>query len=174
MTKSSHVRESQVSPYGSGRFGDVQGVGSDPFELILDLHDEDFGLDIASMFHPENGRSVQILAKGVDRVLEFAGRLKVGEREFLEERFRVEVDETPGLGGEVDNSGWRGLWPGRKVYDGDTVSLGVRKGPAGTPEKDPYNVDGLSGATLTGNGVTKAISFWLGPQGFGPFMQSVR
>jgi len=82
--------------------------------------------------------------------------------------------ETPGLGGEVDNSGWRGLWPGRKVYDGDTVSLGVRKGPAGTPEKDPYNVDGLSGATLTGNGVTKAISFWLGPQGFGPFMQSVR
>ena len=82
--------------------------------------------------------------------------------------------ETPGLGGEVDNSRWRGLWAGRKVYDGDTVSLGVKKGQAGTAAEDPYNVDGLSGATLTSNGVTKAISFWLGPQGFGPFMQSAR
>lgn len=82
--------------------------------------------------------------------------------------------ETPGLGGEVDNSRWRGLWPGRKVYDAGSVELGVKKGQAGTPSEDPYNVDGLSGATLTSNGVTKAISFWLGPQGFGPFMQSVR
>ena len=28
-----------------------------------------------------------------------------------------EHGETPGLGGEVDNAGWKALWPGREVLD---------------------------------------------------------
>ena len=40
-----------------------------------------------------------------------------------------EHQETAGLGGEVDNPRWKGLWPGKKIYDenGD-VALEVIKG----------------------------------------------
>ena len=79
--------------------------------------------------------------------------------------------ETPGLGGEVDNVRWKGLWKDRKVYaDDGSVGIKVKKGIAGPPDEDPYNVDGLSGATITGNGVTFTMQFWLGDDGFGPFL----
>lgn len=86
-----------------------------------------------------------------------------------------EHGETPGLGGEIENPRWQGLWPGRKVYTGDWVpAIRVIKGHAGTPEADPHRVDGLSGATLTGRGVENLINFWLGDAGFGPYLRRVR
>jgi len=79
--------------------------------------------------------------------------------------------ETPGLGGEVDNPGWKSKWPGRKVFDDKgEVAIKVIKGAAGAPADDPYAVDGLSGATLTCNGVTKTFQFWLGDDAFGPYI----
>jgi Na+-transporting NADH:ubiquinone oxidoreductase subunit C len=81
--------------------------------------------------------------------------------------------ETPGLGAEVDNPSWKAKWPGRKVYDEEGVpQIGVIKGPAGTPEEAPFDVDGLAGATLTSNGVTNLLRFWLGEKGFGPYLAS--
>lgn len=82
-----------------------------------------------------------------------------------------EHGETPGLGGEVDNPRWKSLWEGRKAFgeQGD-VEIHVVKGPAGPPSEDPYEVDGLSGATITSRGVTYLVQFWLGPQGFGPYL----
>ena len=76
--------------------------------------------------------------------------------------------ETPGLGGEVDNPSWKAKWPGRRVYDDGEVELTVIKGPAGPPAEDPYEVDGISGATITARGVTNMIHFWLGENGFEP------
>jgi Na+-transporting NADH:ubiquinone oxidoreductase subunit C len=83
--------------------------------------------------------------------------------------------ETPGLGGEVDNPRWKALWPGRLAFDerGKAV-IGVKKGVAGSPKEDPYNVDGLSGATITSRGVTNLVRFWLGDDGFGPYLTSYR
>ena len=86
-----------------------------------------------------------------------------------------EHGETPGLGGEVDNDRWKALWPGRKALDENfEPALRVIKGRAGTPQADPYQVDGLSGATITSNGVTNLLHFWLGQQGFGPYLERVR
>ena len=83
--------------------------------------------------------------------------------------------ETPGLGGEVDNPRWKGLWPGRKAFDGRwSPALRVKKGIAGPPENDPHQVDGLSGATITSRGVTSLVQFWLGENGFGPYLASYR
>ncbi|MCP3986317.1 MAG: Na(+)-translocating NADH-quinone reductase subunit C [bacterium] len=83
--------------------------------------------------------------------------------------------ETPGLGGEVDNVRWKARWPGRQVFDAKgTPMIRVKKGPAGTVEEDPFQVDGLSGATLTSNGVTNMIKFWLGRSGFGPYLAELR
>ncbi|MEL6342864.1 MAG: Na(+)-translocating NADH-quinone reductase subunit C [Myxococcota bacterium] len=79
--------------------------------------------------------------------------------------------ETPGLGGEIDNTKWKALWPGKKVYDGDEVALNVVKG---TARDTNYEVDGLSGATLTSRGVTYLVEYWLGEQGFGQYLDTYR
>lgn len=83
--------------------------------------------------------------------------------------------ETPGLGGEVDNPGWKALWPGRMAFDdGGSPVITVIKGRAGPPREDPYQVDGLSGATITSRGVTYMLQFWLGDTGFGPYLKRFR
>lgn len=83
--------------------------------------------------------------------------------------------ETPGLGGEVDNPSWKALWPGRKAFGDDwQPQIEVVKGRAGKPGEDPYRVDGLSGATITSRGVTNMLHFWLGPEGFGPYLEKFR
>lgn len=83
--------------------------------------------------------------------------------------------ETPGLGGEAGSARWQALWRGRKAYDENwEPRIVVIKGPAGPPGKDPYRVDGLSGATITSNGITRMMQFWLGGQGYGPFLKKFR
>ena len=86
-----------------------------------------------------------------------------------------EHGETPGLGGEVDNPRWQALWKGRLAYDDSwRPAIGVKKGRAGSVERDPYQVDGLSGATITSRGVGHLVRFWLGEHGFGPYLAGVR
>jgi Na+-transporting NADH:ubiquinone oxidoreductase subunit C len=86
-----------------------------------------------------------------------------------------EQGETAGLGGEVENPRWKALWKGRKAFDErGNVKIKVAKGPAGPPEEDPYRVDGLSGATLTSRGVTNMLQFWLGENGFGPYIDRLK
>lgn len=60
--------------------------------------------------------------------------------------------ETPGLGAEIkDNAGWKAQFVGKKLFDGDQfVSVDVVKGGVKKPD---YQVDGISGATITGDGV---------------------
>ena len=83
--------------------------------------------------------------------------------------------ETPGLGGEVDNPSWKAKWPGRKVYSADgKIAIKVKKGTAGSVADDPHQVDGLSGATITSNGVTYLLAFWLGENGFGPYIKNLK
>ena len=79
--------------------------------------------------------------------------------------------ETPGLGGEVDNPTWKGLWKGKKAYKpgSDEVAIEVIKNA-----RDEYGVDALSGATITSRGVSNMLSFWLGNDGFGRFLAKVR
>ena len=79
-----------------------------------------------------------------------------------------EHGETPGLGGEVDNKTWKKKWIGKKVFDGGEVKIEVIKGVAEADDK--YAIDGLSGATITSRGVTYMIEYWMGPEGFGPFI----
>jgi Na+-transporting NADH:ubiquinone oxidoreductase subunit C len=85
--------------------------------------------------------------------------------------------ETPGLGAQIDDDRWLQLWRGKKVYDdGAEMMIEVIKGQV--VEKGNtrvvHQVDGISGATLTGQGVTNLLRYWLGEQGFGPFLQDLR
>lgn len=84
--------------------------------------------------------------------------------------------ETPGLGGEIENQRWRAIWDGKKITDasGQPV-IQVIKGPvtSATPNAE-HKIDGLAGATLTSNGVTNLVQFWMGEHGFGRYLQRIR
>lgn len=84
--------------------------------------------------------------------------------------------ETPGLGGEVDNPNWKAQWPGKVVFDeAGAPALSVVKG--GVDPSNPnaeHQVDALAGATLTSRGVENLVRFWLGEDGFGPFLEHLR
>lgn len=82
-----------------------------------------------------------------------------------------EHKETPGLGARIEEPKWRAMWSGIHAYDesGD-VATGVTK--AGNPKENW--VDGISGATLTSRGVSNMIQFWLGEQGYKPYLDHVR
>lgn len=80
--------------------------------------------------------------------------------------------ETPGLGDQIEKADWIAQWPGKQLFDerGD-VRIEVVRGQARGGTEAAYQVDGLSGATLTGRGVTNLLHYWIGPHGFGPYLQ---
>jgi len=83
--------------------------------------------------------------------------------------------ETPGLGGEVDNPEWKAKWIGKKVYADGEAKLSVIKGSVdGSSPAAVYQVDGLSGATLTSKGVDNLIHFWMGQNGYAGFLTNLR
>ena len=86
-----------------------------------------------------------------------------------------EHTETPGLGGEVDNPKWKASWIGKRAYDSDGLALEVIKGKV-DPAREGANsqIDGLAGATLTTKGVDNLVKYWLGEQGFKPFIDNLK
>jgi Na+-transporting NADH:ubiquinone oxidoreductase subunit C len=83
--------------------------------------------------------------------------------------------ETPGLGGEIGNPKWQALWRGRKGFDDQwNARITVIRGEAGPPDQDPLRVDGLSGATVTSNAITRLMQFWLSDKGYGKFLKDFR
>lgn len=89
----------------------------------------------------------------------------------------VAPQETPGLGAEIQFPNWQSEFPGKKIFrespDGainmESAPLGITvvKGKVsdlyGTTPRAQSSVDGVSGATLTGDGVTAAYSDSLSP-----------
>lgn len=69
--------------------------------------------------------------------------------------------ETPGLGGEIEKRWFRKNFEGKKIIDrnGHMVSIKIAKGDAEKlPEaKQSHYVDGISGATLTGQYLTQGL-----------------
>lgn len=90
--------------------------------------------------------------------------------------------ETPGLGANIADAPWQNLFPGKLIFqpgaDGKTdfktapLGINVVKGKVsevlGNSPKARSAVDGMAGATLTGNGVTDAYKDVLA--GYRPFL----
>lgn len=82
-----------------------------------------------------------------------------------------EQGETPGLGTRIEEPAWQQLWPGKQIADeSGTIMLAVVRGSA----TNEYEVDGITGATRTGNGITNMVQFWLGENGYGPALDRLR
>lgn len=71
--------------------------------------------------------------------------------------------ETAGLGGEVENPNWANKWIGKKAFDpAGNPKVHVIKGIVDNSDaQKEYKVDGISGATLTCNGVNNQLTYWL-------------
>ena len=87
-----------------------------------------------------------------------------------------EQNETPGLGDQITHEHWLEQWQGRQIYDEHgqpwfSVSEGV---VAEGSEAARYQVDALTGATITGNAVTALVHYWFGPHGYQDFLNAMR
>ena len=87
-----------------------------------------------------------------------------------------EHGETAGLGAEVENPKWRAKWSGKKVYnDQGAIELRVVKGAVDPSSRGAeFKVDGLSGATMTSNGVSNLLQYWFGESGFEPYLEKLK
>ncbi|MDU8925530.1 Na(+)-translocating NADH-quinone reductase subunit C [Pasteurellaceae bacterium LIM206] len=79
-----------------------------------------------------------------------------------------EQGETAGLGGEIANPVWQKNFVGKKLFDAQG-QIALHVGKNASSDKD-HGVDGLSGATLTSNGVDGSFKYWFGANGFGPYL----
>ncbi|UGU15245.1 NADH:ubiquinone reductase (Na(+)-transporting) subunit C [Sinomicrobium kalidii] len=66
------------------------------------------------------------------------------------------ASETPGLGAEITQSWFQAQFEGKKVFNEEHELVGV-KVSKGSGAKGDNEVDAISGATITGNGVTAMI-----------------
>jgi Na+-transporting NADH:ubiquinone oxidoreductase subunit C len=87
-----------------------------------------------------------------------------------------EHGETPGLGGEIDNPRWKSQWEGKLAFDQQAdqrdVRIRVIRGMVDRERPEAvHQIDGLAGATITSRGVSDFVRFWLGEDGFGPFLE---
>lgn len=82
--------------------------------------------------------------------------------------------ETPGLGAEINTDLFETRYKNKKLFDdaGAFQSIGVLKGSGHDTSDDPHHVDGLSGATMTINGVTRMFANEL--KNYAPYFSTIR
>lgn len=84
--------------------------------------------------------------------------------------------ETPGIGDRILRPDWRSRWQGKRLYDdsgGFRFHIGAATGDSGALQEQ-YQVDGLTGATITVDAVADTVRYWFGPNGYAPFLDSMR
>ncbi|QYJ92738.1 MULTISPECIES: Na(+)-translocating NADH-quinone reductase subunit C [Shewanella] len=84
-----------------------------------------------------------------------------------------EHGETPGIGDFLDDKAWTDKLKGKQLFDEKgQVSFKVVKG--GAKAGDLHGVDAVSGATMTGRGVQRAMQFWFGVEGYQTFLHKLK
>ncbi len=83
-----------------------------------------------------------------------------------------EQAETAGLGDQIQSPDWLALWSGRRIFGGDgSVRFRVAPGAVAPGSATAaHEVDAISGATATGDSVSRIVRFWFGASGFGAFL----
>ena len=81
-----------------------------------------------------------------------------------------EHGETAGIGDRIQDPAWQGEWVGRRLYD-EAGALRFRVVRNANP---PFEVDVISGATVTAEAVGNLVRYWLGEHGYGPLLDRLR
>ncbi len=87
-----------------------------------------------------------------------------------------EQAETAGLGDQIEDPDWQAQWQGRSLYsDAGDLLFQVASGPVNLSSPSAaYQVDGLTGATITAAGVTNLVRYWFGSHGYGPLLAQMK
>ncbi|MCS6967396.1 MAG: NADH:ubiquinone reductase (Na(+)-transporting) subunit C [Cytophagales bacterium] len=81
--------------------------------------------------------------------------------------------ETPGLGARIATEEIQARYVGKKIFEGDSiVSVVMQKGEGQDYSNNPHQVDGMSGATITGKGLNAMLAEYL--SGYQNFIKSKR
>jgi Na+-transporting NADH:ubiquinone oxidoreductase subunit C len=84
----------------------------------------------------------------------------------------AEHGETPGLGDRIEDPSWLAQWSGKRAFDGTGApALTIGAAPAGS---DDTRIDGITGATVTVEALGAIVRYWLGDDGYGPFLTAQR
>jgi Na+-transporting NADH:ubiquinone oxidoreductase subunit C len=86
-----------------------------------------------------------------------------------------EQTETAGLGDQIERPDWQAQWQGRKLFDSQG-RFRFRIGPGTIAPNSPassYQVDSLSGATVTSDAVTRIVAYWFGANGYKRFLDQL-
>lgn len=146
---------------------DLAGIKAIPNETVVYLVKGDDGA-VKTLVLPVYGRGLWSTMYGF---LALEGDLKtVASLSFYKH------GETPGLGGEISNEAIMSKWTDKSAFDaGGKPSVHFKKGSVAPDDPNAeYEVDGISGSTLTCNGVNRTVAFWLGENGFGPYLAKLK
>jgi Na+-transporting NADH:ubiquinone oxidoreductase subunit C len=72
------------------------------------------------------------------------------------------VGETPGLGARIASEEIQNRYIGKKLFEGDKLMSVVMQKGEGIKYDSPYQVDGMSGATITGKGLNNMLTNYFG------------
>ena len=146
-------------------------VNIDPSDINTETDKENFPIYVDKKNGVINGYAIPISGKGLWSTL--YGYFAVEPDGITAKGITFYAHkETPGLGGEVDKPWFQNNFIGKRFIDeeGNLVGVKVMKGKA-NPES-PYEVDGISGATITSKGLESFLVNDL--EKYEPFFRKVR
>jgi len=81
--------------------------------------------------------------------------------------------ETPGLGAEIATEDFQNQFIGKEIFNeqGEFVSVSVKKGGTANPQSK-YEVDGISGGTITSEGVDEMLNDCL--KSYIPYFENIK
>ena len=139
--------------------------------------------DLAGLGRRENHALVYLLRRGDDLALVVLPVRGAGYQSTIRAYLALEADldtvaaftvyeqgETPGLGARIAEDGWQAQWAGKRIFDDGDFAISVVRGNA----SGPYEVDGISGASVTGYAISDMLEFWMSEHGFGPFLDKLK
>ena len=75
--------------------------------------------------------------------------------------------ETPGIGDRIEDARWLATWTGKRLFASDG---NVRIDVVRQPTAPAFQVDVISGASVTSDALGDVVRAWVGPDGYGPLL----
>ena len=159
----------------------VEGVSGESLDLEVELQDPDtsqhrYPVFIATDAVGSTVYAIPVFGKGLWSTL--YGYLALeADLETVRGMTFYAHGETPGLGAEIEQAWFQDNFVGKKIYDAGALrTIQVVKGTVENRIQDPgerdYFVDGISGATITGRGVSNLLETKVAL--YEPFFRRVR
>lgn len=167
----------------------AEGIDPDTFDADTAREDDDLTTlltadqDIANIGRRPDLQPIQVLRQDGELRLVILPVVGSGYQSTIRANLALEGDlntiaafsvleqgDTPGLGARIEEESWQALWPGTLIAGPDgEIRIKVAQGGA----TNDFEVDGITGASRTGAGVTNMVRFWLGPDGYGPVLDKL-